>query len=727
MKPYLNLKSTTALRVAAVAMAIGAAPMLAHANPMGGVVAAGTATINNTTPQQMDINQSSNKAIINWDSFDIAPNETTNFHQPSANAAALNRIGSANPSRILGSLNANGQIMLVNPNGVFFGRDSTVDVGGLLATTADISNNRFMNGNYAFSRAGNPNAEVTNNGSITVRNGGMAALVAPSAANNGTINANLGKVAVAGTDVFTLDPFGDNLVNFALPGNVTRSGPLARAAEASNNGSIFADRGTVQMTAQAARAAVDSSVNMDGIIQAQNGVNRDGKVFLSADNVNIGGSIDTSGRGPNAGGGTVDAVANDMLSFSGDINADSNAASNQQGGDVTLQGDTLALGGTVSSRGAGGAFGGKATFKAGDTMDIGSSEAYTLSSALGNTGFTEVAANDTINVNSDIAEASNDGQTMNFADGDANGDLTVNLDGDVGMAANQTLQGDATRVNVGEAGSVQDGVDVASTAGANVRVENGTFDEDVTVAKDNINLHGQGNMDSVIDGYVNVTGDNANVHHLGINGGDLDGTQVGVNVDGAGGAHIHHNAINVEGDGGVGVSLNDAPDALVNANDITADTGVSVNDSFGARVAGNTVDVGTDGISVADSGNAVIRNNSINGEGEGTGVSLVDSSNALVANNSISDFDTAVELEDSANARVNGNDGVEIENGLVASNADNLRANGNTFTGNDDGSGVGFDLTDSSNVRLTNNDADDFDEPIMLDNSNLSVDTGNNF
>ncbi len=101
--------------------------------------------------------QTTSRAIINWSSFDIAPGEITQFEQPSSSSIALNRVtGSQNPSQILGTLNANGQVWIINPNGVMFGGNAQVNVAGLVATSADIDNNNFMAGNYTFNRPGNP-------------------------------------------------------------------------------------------------------------------------------------------------------------------------------------------------------------------------------------------------------------------------------------------------------------------------------------------------------------------------------------------------------------------------------------------------------------------------------------------------------------------------------------------------------------------------------------------
>ena len=172
----------------ALAFGVAALASPAHANPVGGTVSAGTATISGQGTPVVQVNQNSDRAVIDWKSFNIAPGESTRFKQPSATSAILNRIHDQNPSQILGNLSANGQVMLVNPNGMLFGKDSRVDVSGLVATSANISSQSFMSGApFRFGQPGLPDSAVINQGTISVREGGLAALVAPEVRNEGLI------------------------------------------------------------------------------------------------------------------------------------------------------------------------------------------------------------------------------------------------------------------------------------------------------------------------------------------------------------------------------------------------------------------------------------------------------------------------------------------------------------------------------------------------------------
>jgi len=168
-------------------------PMPALAGPQGGVVVGGSAQINNPGTANVTINQFSDKAIINWHMFNIGVGEKTTFVQPNSNSIALNRVvGGMGPSEILGNLDANGKVFIVNRDGIIFGAGAVINTAGFLATTSDIRNQDFMAGRFNFNIPGRPDASIVNMGTITAASGGFAALVAPGVRNSGTITANLG-------------------------------------------------------------------------------------------------------------------------------------------------------------------------------------------------------------------------------------------------------------------------------------------------------------------------------------------------------------------------------------------------------------------------------------------------------------------------------------------------------------------------------------------------------
>ncbi len=312
----------------------------AHSNPIDPSIKAGQVTIAESE-RRLDVRQSSDKAIIDWRGFSIGVDETTRFHQPSASSLTLNRVTGGDPSAILGRLQANGQIMLVNPNGVLFGPGSRIDVGGLVATTSDIHNDDFLTGNYDFSiPSPNPNAMVANEGAITVAEAGYAALVAPAVRNSGTINARLGRVTLGAAQAFTLDLYGDNLVAFQVGVDET---PLDANGEpvgalVKNSGTIIADAGSVTLAADQVGAVVRNVINMDGMIQANAFENQGGRVVLGVTGqgtARLAGNID-------AKGGTVEIAGSDVVIEGGaDVAAARGAILVTADGDATLRDTSL--------------------------------------------------------------------------------------------------------------------------------------------------------------------------------------------------------------------------------------------------------------------------------------------------------------------------------------------------------------------------------------------------
>jgi len=216
------------------------------------------------------------------------------------------------PSAIYGSLNANGTVMLVNPNGIVFGAGSRVDVGGLVATTANIRDDDFMAGRYRFAQASaKPGVQVINEGQISIKDSGLAALVAPAVQNTGVIQAKLGKVALAGANSFTLDFQGDGLLSFdagSVVDQLPRDASGKPVALVDNSGKIQADGGTVLLTASAVKSVVDNVINTTGIISATSVGSQNGKIVLSggqAGVVAVGGALNASGAAAGQQGGKI--------------------------------------------------------------------------------------------------------------------------------------------------------------------------------------------------------------------------------------------------------------------------------------------------------------------------------------------------------------------------------------------------------------------------------------
>ncbi len=285
-----------------IAAALLLSTSIALAGPTGGQVVAGTGGINqlgNTT----NIQQSSQNLSLNWQSFNVSPQETVNFLQPSASAIAVNRIFDTQGSQILGHLNANGQVWLINPNGILFGQGAQVNVGGLVASTLDF-NDSSLNGNTR-SFSGKGTGSVINQGNIAAGDGGYVALLGNSVSNQGSISAQLGTVTLGAGSAVTLSFKGNSLVQMQVDQST-----LNNLSE--NGGLIRADGGTVLMSAGARNELLASVVNNTGVVEARTVENHEGVITLlggmTAGTVKVGGTVDASA--PSGGnGGFVETSA----------------------------------------------------------------------------------------------------------------------------------------------------------------------------------------------------------------------------------------------------------------------------------------------------------------------------------------------------------------------------------------------------------------------------------
>ena len=197
-----------------LAIALLFATPVAMAQPTGGQVVSGQALIGTPSNGLMTIHQTSQKAILHWQDFSIGLGEATHFAQPQG-GVALNRVTGGNASRILGSLSSTGQIFLINPAGILFSKTSTLDVGGLVASTLNLSEENFLDGNYRFFNEGAARG-ISNQGSLSARDGGYIALLAPEVRNEGVISAQLGSVAIGAGDRVSLDLAGDDLIRLQV-------------------------------------------------------------------------------------------------------------------------------------------------------------------------------------------------------------------------------------------------------------------------------------------------------------------------------------------------------------------------------------------------------------------------------------------------------------------------------------------------------------------------------
>ena len=284
-------------------MAAFAAPPAPTTLPAGATVVGGQVVITQNGAA-MNIQQSTARGAIDWQTFNLGAKASVNFAQPSASAVTLNRVLDAQPSQIFGRITANGQVFLSNPNGVYFSPSASVDVGGLVATTHNMSSADFMAGMNTFSRGG-AMGSVINEGSLHATLGGYIALLAPEVRNYGLIMARAGTVALASGEQIKLQ-FGDSNT---LAGVLVT--PSAIAALVENRQAVLAPGGTIIMSAQAANRLMGGVINNSGALEANGLTNDGGRIMLTAsDQINAGGTISANAAAGSAGrGGTVTLIA----------------------------------------------------------------------------------------------------------------------------------------------------------------------------------------------------------------------------------------------------------------------------------------------------------------------------------------------------------------------------------------------------------------------------------
>ena len=245
-----------------------------NALPSGGQVQSGAALID-ITGANMLIHQSTQRAAIDWKSFDVGRDASIHFNQPNSAASTLNRITGADPSQIMGRIRAPGQVFISNGNGVYFGRSASVDVGSLVATTMNIDLEDFMNGQLRFLQ-GDEFGKVVNEGELRAKFEGFVALLAPEVRNQGLIFAEKGTVALASGEMveLELDPHG-KLSGIRVTGSEWD-------ALIENNNAIEAEDGLVILSAQAVRSLRGGLIRNTGSIQATGIKKVGGRIVLTA-------------------------------------------------------------------------------------------------------------------------------------------------------------------------------------------------------------------------------------------------------------------------------------------------------------------------------------------------------------------------------------------------------------------------------------------------------------
>ena len=310
------------LKLLAAALALVGMPVWAidtNALPTGGKVTAGSAAISQIGAT-LNVKQNTQRAALDWLSFNVGAAATVNFAQPNAGAVALNRIVGNDASQIYGKLNANGQVFFSNPNGMLFAKGAQVNVGGLLATTLGLGNEDFMAGNYRF---GNPGAgTIRNEGVINAL--GSVAMLGNTVQNAGQIIATT--VTLAAGNTVAVDLTGDGLIR-------ARVIDPALKASLENTGSIDATAAVTLTTGQV-QGTLNQVVNNGGVIRATGLSMKGGEIVLEGASTTNAGTLDASSS--TGRGGTVKVLGTEV-SLLGTSSIDASGATG--GGTVLVGGD----------------------------------------------------------------------------------------------------------------------------------------------------------------------------------------------------------------------------------------------------------------------------------------------------------------------------------------------------------------------------------------------------
>mgnify|MGYP000361957548 FL=1 len=296
---------------------------IADTNVVAGVVA-GDLTVKDISATQTQYTHTANVNIVDFYKFGVMKGHQLDVVMPDA-ARALYRVIGNSRSEIMGTLNSNGSLFLINQNGILFGKGSEVNVGNIVASSMDISNDDFLKGNYRFV-AGSILGSVENQGVIKTKNEGYIVLLGNTVDNSGTLVASNGSVVLGSAKEATLDFFGNGLVKAKLSGD-------ALEATIKNSGNISADGGFVQMATNARSAAI----NISGIVEANQLVERDGVIRLEGgDNAKVQVTGQLLAKGQGTTGGTIEVTGEQVALLNGAV---LDASGDTGGGKILVGGD----------------------------------------------------------------------------------------------------------------------------------------------------------------------------------------------------------------------------------------------------------------------------------------------------------------------------------------------------------------------------------------------------
>lgn len=565
--------------------------------PQGATVSKGIASIS-TNGAQMAITQSSDKASINWQSFNVGTSASVNIAQPSSTAVLLNRVVGNDPTQILGKLSANGQVILLNPNGILFGKDGSVTASAFTASTFGLSDADFMNGYYKYNRYGST-ASVVNQGTIEVARGGYVALIGASVTNEGKIIAPQGDVVMAaGESVLLPEEFvapqpktSGNTISVRMSKRVRLEldpAAINTAVRNTESGVLVTEGGQVLLQAAAISTAV-ASVTHSGNIDTS--APQAGAATLIADNgsIKVDGAITSNSSGNNSEqanrGGDIIIGRNDetgTLSKTTDVSF-AKLESNQ--GFVETSGQHITVDGIQVKA--------KQWLLDPTDITITSADAGVASSGSNpltftpNTSGTTASTINTSTLESNLSAGTSVIVKTTNASGTGNGDITLASNIAVTGTTDATLTLQAERDIV-----VNSGVSIARTGSNKLNV---VFNSDLdgngsgaivmnsgsSISSNGGNITFGGGVTG--DGSGIATGNTANIHGINLTGATLSAAGGNITLKGQSGSVFTNYASGIYIAAGANVNTTGA--GTINMTGTGAGTSTS-QQSIGVRIAG---------------------------------------------------------------------------------------------------------------------------------------------
>jgi filamentous hemagglutinin family protein len=368
--------------------------------PTGGAVTGGQASIE-AANAVMNVNQSSQKAIINWSRFDVGSQAQVNFNQPNASSQTLNRVVSADASQIYGKITANGQIFLINPNGVVIGQGAQMTASGVVASTLDITDQNFSNGAYKFEGNG-ATGSITNAGTITTPSSGHVALLGVNVENHGTITTGNATLAAGGKIEIPLTETGlISIEASTTDASIANSGTIKASqvhveAQSSRTSQIL-HTGRIKASAVTLKSSGAVKAKGSSLIDASTAKGKGGTVKLLGKTVEVQDNAQIRANGPEGGGvlniggpqaGDGDMQKADRTEIGEATRIEANATENGDGGTIIIwSNEVTKVGGLLFAKGGteGGNGGFIETSSAG-SVDIASTAKVNTLAPLGSTG-----------------------------------------------------------------------------------------------------------------------------------------------------------------------------------------------------------------------------------------------------------------------------------------------------------------------------------------------------